>query len=624
MTELPAATGVGSDFVGYRIEELVGQGGMGVVYRAYDLRLKRTVALKLITPELALDERFRVRFTRETELAMALEHPNVVPIHDAGDVDGRLYLAMRLVEGGDLRVLLRKEGPLEPARALAICRQVANALDAAHAKGLIHRDVKPSNVLLDQAEHVYLADFGLTRRLDGQGAQPGDGRSIGTPAYLAPEQIEGGSVDGRADVYALGCLLYECLTGEAPFAGSRLAVAWAHLEEEPPSARDHRPELPDSIDAVFRKAMAKEPEDRYPTCAESITAAKYALGVHEPGGSRFRRRALVTVPTVALVAGVVASVLIRGGAATPTATPNSLVKIDARTNKVVDVVPVGRDPRVVAIVGSYVFVASEGDGTLTRVDRRTGAVVNSGQYGATGGLVGEGGKQVWVSSGTRGGVTAVNVELPEVVLPSRGPSRLQVPLPRDGSSAFLAVGGGSLWISGAATIERWRLHPLHRERRYLLQPSDFGLEPAFGFGAAWVALGSPANTLLRIDGRTGSATRIPVGNFAVGPATGFGSVWVAMLDDDAVWRIDPVTGRTQAVIEVGDGPMDVAVGAGSVWVTNHCGGTVSRINPRTNTVSETIHVGLHPQWLAAGAEGAWIDVSGRVFGPLCPDKPSTE
>src|SRR6516164_7994924 len=209
MTEMPTTTG--TDFVGYRVEEAIGRGGMGVVYRAYDLRLNRIVALKLVTPELARDERFRHRFTRETELAMALEHPNVVPIHDAGDVDGRLYLAMRLVDGTDLRALLRADGPLDHARALAICRQVANALDAAHAKGLVHRDVKPSNVLLDPNDHVYLADFGLTRRLGEQGAQPGDGRSLGTPAYLAPEQIEGGSVDGRTDVYSLGCLLFECL-----------------------------------------------------------------------------------------------------------------------------------------------------------------------------------------------------------------------------------------------------------------------------------------------------------------------------------------------------------------------------------------------------------------------------
>ena len=291
---------IGSEFVGYRIDELIGRGGMGVVYRAYDLRLKRTVALKLMAPELALDQRFRERFSREAELAMSLEHPNVVPIHDAGDIDGRLYLAMRHVEGTDLRALLHAEGALDPARALAICSQVANALDAAHAKGLVHRDVKPSNVLLDASEHVYLADFGLTRRLDEQGGPAGEGRSVGTPAYLAPEQIEGGSVDGRADVYSLGCLLYECLTGETPFArGSRLAVAWAHLEEEPPSASERRPELPEAIDAVIRKAMAKEPDDRYTTCAALITAAEEALGLRRPPALLRHRRTVIAAVAIA-------------------------------------------------------------------------------------------------------------------------------------------------------------------------------------------------------------------------------------------------------------------------------------------------------------------------------------
>jgi ABC-type glycerol-3-phosphate transport system substrate-binding protein/class 3 adenylate cyclase len=320
-TTSPPEVQIGSEFLGYRIEELIGQGGMGVVYRAYDLRLKRTVALKLVTPELALDERFRERFTRETELAMSLEHPNVVPIHDAGDVAGRLYLAMRLVVGSDLRKLVQAEGPLEPSRALSICGQVANALDAAHARALVHRDVKPSNVLLDENEHVYLADFGLTRRLEEQGAQAGEGRSLGTPAYLAPEQIEGKSVDRRADVYSLGCLLFECLTGEAPFAaGSRLAVAWAHLEEEPPSASERNADLPEAIDAVLRTAMAKEPEERYPTCDALIADAEAALGLRQRPILRPGRR-LLLVAIVALVAAAAIAIAIAtyGSKGTPQA-----------------------------------------------------------------------------------------------------------------------------------------------------------------------------------------------------------------------------------------------------------------------------------------------------------------
>jgi hypothetical protein len=253
---------VGTEFLGYRIEEVIGRGGMGVVYRAYDLRLKRAVALKLVAPEQALEESFHARFARETELAMSLEHPNVVPVHDAGEVDGRLYLAMRLIEGTNLGALLLEAGPLDPARALSICRQVANALGAAHAKGLVHRDVKPSNILLDQREHAYLADFGLTRRLEDQGAQASEGRSVATPAYLAPEQVEDGRVDGRADVYSLGCVLYECLAGTTPFSDAA--------------------ELPEAVDDVFRKALAKEPKDRYSTCTALITAAEEALELHRP------------------------------------------------------------------------------------------------------------------------------------------------------------------------------------------------------------------------------------------------------------------------------------------------------------------------------------------------------
>ena len=303
---------IGSEFLGYRIEELIGRGGMGVVYRSYDLRLKRTVALKLMAPDLARDPGFRERFLRETELAASLEHPNVVPIHDAGDVDGRLYLAMRHVEGGDLRAVLRADEAPTPARALELVGQVASALDAAHARGLVHRDVKPSNVLLDGRGHVYLADFGLTRRLADGGQEAVEGRSLGTPAYLAPEQIEGGTIDARTDVYALGCLLHECLTGSPPFArGSRLAVAWAHLEEEPPSASAARPELPGAIDAVIARAMAKDPAERYATCAELVAAGEAALGLGRPAA--WGRRGVALAAVLAASAAIGATLVVRAG-----------------------------------------------------------------------------------------------------------------------------------------------------------------------------------------------------------------------------------------------------------------------------------------------------------------------
>jgi class 3 adenylate cyclase/streptogramin lyase len=613
---------MGAEFLGYRIEEQIGRGGMGVVYKAYDLRLKRTVALKLVTPELALDERFRERFARETELAISLEHPNVVPIHDAGDVAGRLYLAMRLVAGTDLRKLLRAEGALEPSRALAICRQVANALDAAHAKGLVHRDVKPSNILLDEAEHVYLADFGLTRRLEEKGALASEGRSVGTPAYLAPEQIEGGRVDGRADVYSLGCVLYECLTGDTPFAqGSRLAVAWAHLEEEPPSASQRDSDLPEAIDAVLRGAMAKSPDERHRTCAGLIEAAEAAFGIRSR--SRGRRRLVVAAlgaVTLAAVATVATALLLGGGDATPTVVPDSLVKIDLESDKIVDVVPVGRNPGEIEIVGPYVFAASEGDGTLTRVDTRTGAVVTSGKFDATAGLAAEGAQRVWVASVGRRQVTAVDAALP-LVDPAERLSSPRVPLPRVARGTSLTVGGGALWIAASTAeggvVERWRLHPLGRQRAYRLGLYDYGNSVAFGYGAAWIALGAPANALLRVDARSGRARRIPVGSFPDAVAVGFGSVWVAEKEDDTVRRIDPVTGRTRRIIAVGHLPFEVAVDQGSVWVTSECAGTVSRIDPATNRVVGTIELGYHPQWLAVGDDFAWVDVGKNVYFGTC-------
>ena len=236
----------GDVLAGYVVEELVGRGGMGEVYRARDQRLDRPVALKLLAPRLADDEGFRERLLRESRLAASLDHPNVVPIYETGEADGRLFIAMRYVEGTDLKALLRREGALSPERTVALAGQVADALDAAHARGLVHRDVKPSNVLIDEQggrEHCYLADFGLTQSVSDRG--PADGQLMGTLEYVAPEQIRGDAVDGRADVYALGCLLFEALTGTLPFTGaSDVALIYSHLEEEPPAGQRATPRPP--------------------------------------------------------------------------------------------------------------------------------------------------------------------------------------------------------------------------------------------------------------------------------------------------------------------------------------------------------------------------------------------
>ena len=275
----------GMIFAGYRVEELVGRGGMGVVYRATDLSLERPVALKLVAPELAEDERFRDRFLREPRLAASLDHPNVIPIYEAGEHDGQLYLAMRFVEGSDLRTILEREGKLPPQRALAVLAQVAGALDAAHRRALVHRDVKPANVLLDEDGHAYLTDFGITKQVGGDSTDTG--RVVGTLDYLAPEQIRGDPVDGRTDVYALGCVLYECLAGAPPFRRTTEAeILWAHMQEQPAPLRGYP-----RLDPVLRKALAKDREDRFKTCAELIDAAASALGLGPPRAARRRFRA---------------------------------------------------------------------------------------------------------------------------------------------------------------------------------------------------------------------------------------------------------------------------------------------------------------------------------------------
>jgi class 3 adenylate cyclase len=267
----------GSTLAGYEIEDVAGRGGMGIVYRARDRALARTVALKVITPELAADARFRERFLREVRLAASLEHPHILPVYGAGNEDGQLYFAMRYVEGDDLGQVLRQR-PLQPRATLEVVAQLAAALDAAHARRLVHRDVKPGNVLLDAAGEAYLCDFGLARPATPGGGPTRTGELLGTPDYLAPEQIREAPVDHRTDQYALGCVLYECLVGEPPFPrSSGLQILWAHMYEEVPSACERRPDLPAGLDDVIATALAKNPDDRYGSCSELAQATREAL-----------------------------------------------------------------------------------------------------------------------------------------------------------------------------------------------------------------------------------------------------------------------------------------------------------------------------------------------------------
>ena len=279
------------EFGPYRLEEEIGRGGMGVVYRAYDTRRDRQVALKRLPRDLSADETFQARFRRESRLAARLNEPHIIPIHDFGEIDGVLYLDMRLVEGTDLGSLIRA-GSLTPALAVEIIGQVASALTSAHEAGLVHRDVKPGNVLISgrpgergyDSDDVfaYLVDFGIARGRTGAGGAEATAltmntETVGTLAYMPPERISGGSGDHRSDIYSLACMLFECLTGRTPFAGEPFQVMYAHVNTTPPSPATIRPGLPAGIDAVIARGMAKNPDDRYPSARQFAAAARTAL-----------------------------------------------------------------------------------------------------------------------------------------------------------------------------------------------------------------------------------------------------------------------------------------------------------------------------------------------------------
>lgn len=386
--------GPGSDFGDFVIESIAGRGGMGVVYRARQKQPERIVALKVISVEFAEDERFRTRFQREAAIAAQIEHPNVIPVHAVGEVDGTLFIAMRFVEGMDLRALLAQETRLEPGRAASIIDQVAQALDAAHARGLVHRDVKPANILLAWGggrEHVYLSDFGLSRRIAGSNALTGTGAFIGTIDYVAPEQARGERVDARSDVYSLGCVLFQGLTGTVPFmVDNDLAKLYAHTSQPVPSLLSRKPDLPPAFEAVLSRAMAKNPEERYQSAGDlgrgalaassgapvSISERTVAVGAAAPQGaqsppsppepepspsaattriapatsgsrpSRRRKLILGAAALAAVIAAIVVVVAIGGGSSPPGVSTLSLTPVQAQS---VPVIPARRPLQTVGV-----------------------------------------------------------------------------------------------------------------------------------------------------------------------------------------------------------------------------------------------------------------------------------
>ena len=622
---------VGSELAGYQIEALIGRGGMGAVYRAEELTLGRKVALKVIAPELGGDSRFRERFLRESRIAASLDHPHIVPIFKAGDEDGALFLAMRYVEGTDLAKLLQEGGALAPRRAIDLLEQVAEALDAAHEKGLVHRDVKPSNVLVAVAggkEHCYLADFGLTKRTGSLSGISAPGDVVGTLEYVAPEQITGGDVEARADLYSLGCVLYECLTGQPPFPrATDVALLWAHVHDEPKHASEVRPELPKAIDGVLGRALAKQPERRYETAGELVSAAHSALGLVQTAAPppSTRRWALTVAAGLALVVALaLAFILLRDtGGGLSAISPNSVGVVDPGSNKLVAEVPVGIDPESVAVGEGAVWVANTEDETVSRIDpvtRERGRTIDVGDYPSD---VVVGGGTVWVALGALAELARINPEQDEAASPIPA---LGEGIPCGAPRASLAVGGRAVWFAcEAADLGRIDLRTgaaarVGLEAGLLTSPSSVlpvFSDIVFGLESLWI-VNRAANSVIEVDPSTIQRLRdITVGKSPTAIAVGQGALWVTNFDDDTVTRIT-VPGRGQTVeldmFEVGDGPLDVAVGEGAVWVVSRLDRTLTRLDPESGDVTATIDLGNEPQRVAAGEGAVWATVRAPEAG----------
>jgi CheY-like chemotaxis protein/tRNA A-37 threonylcarbamoyl transferase component Bud32 len=364
----PADPRLGTEIAGYRIEERIGRGGMGVVYRAQHMNLQRRAAIKIIAPEFADTKGFRSRFIREARIAAALQHPNIVTVYDAGQAGQTLYIAMQFIRGSDLSAILGEESRLRPYRAIDVCRQVASALDAAHGMGLIHRDVKPGNVLIE-GRRAYLTDFGLTKRSGGTKSQLTQaGELVGTIHYVAPEQIEGGQVDARTDVYSLACLLFHCLTGHVPFERETdVAVIYAHLSETAPKLTDVRPELPAGLDAVIAKALDKSPDRRFQSCSDLMSAARVVIDAAGPLADTMPGRGVPAGGDTPDVTTAVGRPL-PGGDGAPTIVPDSdrrarmlLAGLDQSTRAIVQVAVGER---------CEVTLAPEGDELLETIRER--------------------------------------------------------------------------------------------------------------------------------------------------------------------------------------------------------------------------------------------------------------
>jgi DNA-binding beta-propeller fold protein YncE len=629
------------EFAGHRILGIAGRGGMGVVYRATQLDLDRPVALKLIAPQLAEDPDFRERFMRESRAAASIDHPNVIPIYYTGEHEGALYIAMRYVEGSDLRTLVRAAGRLEPERAAHIVSQVGSALDAAHARGIVHRDVKPANVLLGPGDHAYLTDFGLTKRLTSHTASTREGGWVGTLGYVAPEQIRGERADARIDVYALGCVLFHSLTGMPPYhRESDEGTLWAHLHEDPPSVGDAASAR---FDPVVARALAKDPDERYPSAGDLGRAAlaaagrpvapgperRVAVGAAAPGeqdtvgspdqaltaiaAAPARRRrpwawALAAVPAAVLaaVAVLVLGAGGSGGGARPGSTrPGTTPAPEPRTARVGRTVALGGRPNSVTVADGSVWVTRARDDRVAVISTATGRRRATGpRVGTLAAAAAVGFGDLWVAN--QSGPALVSVSLR-----SRRTPGSPIALPSQGKVVAVGIGQRAVWVGIRGTPGMLvRVDPRTRRIDKTITLPDGLQNLAIGDGAVWV-LARRANTLTRVDLSTARQQSLTVGDRPADVAVGEGAVWVTNAGEDSVTRID-TRSLNPTRIGVGRAPQGLAIGGGAVWVANLLDSTLTRIDPVSGRIVGTpVDVDPNPYAIDVDGKHVWVGSLGR-------------
>jgi YVTN family beta-propeller protein len=629
---------------GYRVDGVAGQGGMGVVYRATQLGLDRPVALKVIASELADNVDFRNRFKSESQLAASIDHPNVVPVYEAGEAEGVLYLAMRFVEGTDLRSLVAgTEAGLEPERAVRIIWQVGAALDAAHRRGLVHRDVKPPNVLITQEgeEHAYLTDFGLTKHAAAAGGITRTGQFVGTPDFSAPEQIRGEQADARADVYALGCVLFHTLTARVPFPrDSELAKMYAHLSDPAPSASPINPAVPAALDTVIGTAMAKEPAERYASAGDLARAAWAALQgdpAPAPTGSvatgeaaKAAQRAPDTpAPRTPMPSG--AATPPPGGASTAAPAPASEAAGTPKREPGGGPASWPKGRRVALLVAlPILLVAALGVAALGAAGVLGGGDDEQALAGttatptatATATATPEGGTgtpQVTATIGVGDGPDGITTDGDKVfVSHARAGTLQQIDAATDelvgdavevGSNPDqIAAGKGTVWVVDASSSRLQRLQSdpeLLATARIPVGKDAQGI--SLGPQLAWVA-NTGEDTVQRVDRASATAVGDPigVGDHPIGIFVG-SKVWVTNFSDGTLSQIDIATAQVEGdPLPVGNGARGVVEGLGAVWVSNLKDDTVVRIDPATSEVVATINVGREPKDIVAAHGSIWV------------------